>query len=405
MKTKISFTKVCTGFIAASFLIVSSVLFASCKKKTPEVQETKDEIRVSVSSYDFFYFSDGVFRKASGFLDVPSIPSRPWTEAVRISSISSAASNEEESPLAYAVVNRVGIISFSEGNAHLHPDAQLFNGRTAGNLVFYNETPVYSLYRSTFFNDMERNFHGFHPFLVQFNPEQKISYPIVNVDSLKLGANYEITDFIWDGKVFSCSAKCTDGEKISFSYLNFQPKEDLLVITPETASNNIFITKTGVESFREAQKIQAFEKAPERVRDLLSSVKNANFMITVRNAGGHTPRRYSNFSSSSDENRYATSDALLSSTWCAAMFQDGTVFLKGALDGRAIFNGGRAVALRLPKLPPSFQYSGFAISGSYLYAAWEESDFYRVARSGFLCVDLGKILYSKSANPSNSKVK
>ncbi len=379
-----------------ALMVLSCAFFNSCSKKTPvaEASPVQNEISVKASSYDFFYFADGFFKKTHSVQTVPVVPSRPWTEAVRISSISSASLSEEgENPKAYAVVNRLGLLSFLDDKIELHADKELFNGRTAGNLVFYEETPLYSLYRSTFFNDMERNFHGFHPFLVQFNPEQKISYPIVNVDNLKLPEDAEITDYIWDGRVFCCSAKHTEGEKINFSYINFQPKEDLLLITPETADKNIFVTSSSVEKFRETQKIRAFESAPARVQELLSPLKNANFMITVRNAGGHTPRRYSHLVSSSDENRYASSDAILAPSWCAALFQDGTIYIKGALDSSPVFNNGRSVVLRLPRLPASFQYSGFAISGKFLYASWEETDFYMVGRSGFLCVDLGKILY------------
>ena len=114
---------------------------------------------------------------------------------------------------------------------------------------------------------------------------------------------------------------------------------------------------------------------------------------SVRTAGGHSPRRYATFAEVSGDSRYADATSILSDTWCAALFQDGTIFIKGALPGRNIFNRGRSVALRLPKLPENFSYTGFAVTGDYLYASWEETDFYCTARSGFLSVNLGKILY------------
>ena len=76
-----------------------------------------------------------------------------------------------------------------------------------------------------------------------------------------------------------------------------------------------------------------------------------------------------------------------------ALFEDGTLYLNGALYGNKILNNANTVALRLPKLPHGYRYSDFGISGTDLFASWEESDFYKTGRSGFIQVDLGKILY------------
>ena len=60
-----------------------------------------------------------------------------------------------------------------------------------------------------------------------------------------------------------------------------------------------------------------------------------------------------------------------------------------------ILRGGSPVAIRLPKLEQGYVYSDFVISGTTLYAAWEQTDFYKTNRSGFLSVDLDSTLYSK----------
>ena len=43
------------------------------------------------------------------------------------------------------------------------------------------------------------------------------------------------------------------------------------------------------------------------------------------------------------------------------------------------------------KLPEGFSYGEFTIQGHTLYASWEETDFYKTARSGFISVDLAAI--------------
>ena len=380
--------------IKFALLAGAAVLSFSCKKNQGSEIHSKEELKVSPSVYTFYYFDDGSYRKVEKPALVPVVPARPWTESVRISSISAAASSSEGSvPKAYALVNRAGIIFFEDSEIVFNPDIQLFNGRTAGNLVFYEDTPVYHLYRSTFFNDLEWKGRGIHPFLVQFNEEQKISYPLINVENLGLNENTEITDYLWDGKNFICSAKNTENGKISFSYWTFQPKEHLLSVTPETASDNLLIREANVSDFRNAQSVVAFEKAPSRIKELLESLKTSEFLITVSTCGGHSPRRYIKSSKNIADVTPLFAYGQLAENYALVLFQDGTLFLKGALPENAVFNQGKTVVLRLPKLPSGFSYTGSAVSGGHLYASWEETDFYKTARSGFISVDLGKILY------------
>jgi hypothetical protein len=88
--------------------------------------------------------------------------------------------------------------------------------------------------------------------------------------------------------------------------------------------------------------------------------------------------------------------ALLADTYACAMFSDGTTYISGALFGRHILKAGNTCAFRLPKLPSGYEYSVFAISGTTMYAAWEETSFYKTGRSGFISADLDRILYRKN---------
>ena len=77
----------------------------------------------------------------------------------------------------------------------------------------------------------------------------------------------------------------------------------------------------------------------------------------------------------------------------SALFNDGTFYFTGATDNMPIVNNNNPVCLLLPKLPSGFLYTDFVFSGSILYVAWEEELFYETGRSGFLTVDLRKVLY------------
>ena len=388
MKAK---AKICAIFVVMAFI------FISCNKSNKTEILAEEKISLPSSMYEFYYFSDGGYRKISKVSEAPTVPEKPWTQATRISSISCAAFSDSDEidsvPKAFALVNRIGLLVFENDSISLAPDTQLFSGRTAGNLTFYDDTPIYSLYRSTFFGDSERNLKGFHPFLVQFNANQNVSYPVVNVENLGFDEKTEITDYIWDGKIFCCYAKTTTDNRVSFSFRAFQPKEHLLSITPESASKNILTRELSAEDFRAVQKIEPFENAPDRIKELLSSLKNSDYLISVMTSGGHSPRKFINANSSSDESQVINAYGLISDSWSAVLFQDGTIFLKGALALERIFNHGNTVVIRLPRLPKGFSYSGFAITGRNLYAAWEETDFYKCARSGFISVELAKILY------------
>ena len=67
------------------------------------------------------------------------------------------------------------------------------------------------------------------------------------------------------------------------------------------------------------------------------------------------------------------------------MFADGTVYV--LKDGEET-----PFAFRLPRLPAGFVYGEFAVAGKYLYVSWEENDFYLTKRTGFIKVNISKIL-------------
>ncbi len=379
-------------------IIVFSAMFFSCKKNGQKFDEQK--IIETKAKHTWYYFSDGNLKKAAEISSVPQIPFKPWTEAARISDISVQDSKNDSIPKGFAVVNRTGILVFEDEKIDFYKDSEIFSNSTQGNLVFYNDTPVFSVYRNTFFNRQNFSKNQMHIFLVQFNTEQNVCYPVLTVENLGLPFTAEITDFIWDGQFWTCSVKDSgDGsEKINFSYLTFQPKTELTSISPKNAENSIFVTDTTEKEFRNAKSPEKFSKAPERIKKLLFSLpENFSYSIKVKTASGHTPRTFEN-NRNSLETPVLEASAILSDTWTACLFADGTFFLNGALFENRILNHGKNVALKLPKLPSGFFYREFALSGTHLYASWEENSFYTIARSGFICIDLNEILYKNEFN-------
>ena len=369
-----------------------SLFFLSCTKK----EKIQNQISVEIESknHAWFCFYSGKVKQIEKISDSPVVPQKPYTEATRISSIRVAPQIENQIQKAYAVVNQIGFLTFEDDFFTLSEDS-LFSGKTAGNLVFYENTPLCGLYKNSFFNQSMKQNESLKSseFLIQMNPETKIFYKIINSENLSNDFHSQVTDFLWDGNVFSCALKNSSEEQINFSYISFQPKENLLSITPSTAAKKILLSENTKEEFRKQKNLSNLENAPERLKELIKSVnKKLNFEVTLYTNQGHSPKTYV----SKADSQALSATAIFSETYSALLFQDGTMYLNGFLHNSSQINNGKTCGIKLPKLPSGYSYTGFAISDSVLYASWEQTNFINTGKSGFLKVNLKNAL--KNAN-------
>ncbi len=387
--------------VLSIFIISLTFFLSSCNKKNTQLPvQNAISIEMTKSNHTWYYFSNTGYNHVIRPQDAPLQVPKPWTECLRISSANNEATSLNSDSQAFAVVNRLGILSFDDEAIYLAQDHSLFTDRTAGNLVFLNNTPVFSVYKSAFFNDTiltpaYQKDSSAHLFLLQFDDTAKISYPVINCNNITDKENSEITDFYWNGLEWCCSIKTITESKNEFSYVRFKPLSPLLSISPSTADGKIDIQECDADFFRSCRVHYDYAQAPDRIKKLLSGFDHdLPFIIEVKNAGGSSPRVFENTIPESKE-KELNAKAILSASWSAALFEDGTLFLEGALPGKHILRSGKTVAIRLPKLPVGFVYSDFVISGTTLYAAWEESSFYKTGRAGFLQVSLERTLYSR----------
>ena len=391
-------------FLAAIIALnLVCVLFSGCKNKDKAKEDQKIvEIGTQKTDHVWYYFNQDGFVQVDSPRNAPFAGSFPYTEAVRISSANNGATGLDGTVKAYALVNRLGVICFENDKISVAKDVNVFANRTAANLVFIDGTPLFSVYKSAFFNDTissaaYKNDSSAHLFLVQFDDTSKISYPVINSTNLTELTNAEVTDFYWNGKEWYCCIKSVSGDasgKTDFSYIKFTPAAPITSISPVSAEDLITVKQSSVNEFREVMNVKPYAQAPERIRNMLQSFdKTISFIIEVKSAAGSSPRIYENEAPGSFETELKAK-AIISQSWSAALFEDGTLFIEGALPGKHILRSGKPVAIRLPKLDEGYVYSDFVISGTTLYAAWEETDFYKVSRSGFLSVDLDSTLYS-----------
>lgn len=382
-----------------SFVLITAILFSltACSKKQTPIPEPP-VLEMQKGNHTWYSFTANGYEEVSKPQAATSIPFLPWTEAKRVSSANCTASQENEIK-GFAVVNRLGILCLENEHITFTKDINLFKDRTAGNLVFLNDTPVFSVYKSAFFNDtitdpLYKSDNTNHLFLIQYDDQAKICYPLLNCNNLTSEINSEITDFHWDGLNWLCSVKTISDTKNSFTYINWKPGVSLLNLSPGSADTNIIITESTLDEFKDAKAELPYSKAPERIKKLLGGFDSTkNFLIEVKAAGGISPRKYSN--QVIEEGEVLNAKAIIAQSWSGTLFEDGTLFIEGALPGKHILRNGKPVAIRLPKLPAGFKYSDFVITGNTLYAFWEETNFYTTARSGMLEVNLDKSLYSK----------
>lgn len=374
------------------FLICLSIFSISCKAKTQ-----KDEIipvEVTPSTHKWYSFTKDGFENISTIQNAIGTIKKPWTEAVRIAdAVSMPITVEGQAQNAFVAVNRLGILSFLDGKLTLHPDNTLYAHKTVSALIIQNGIPFVTLYKNTFFND---NPTDFDTFLLQFKTDSGISYPVLSLKNLNVPNDSEINDYVFDGNSWICSVKTQSDTQTSFSYISWQSSVPLQTISPVDASSKITIKNSTEEAFRSLKMPKDFSKAPARAQKLLSHIPES-FGFSAECRTPASPKSMSFVHGIDEEN---TESSLISAKiqitdlWAAAIFEDGTMYFAGALSGKRILNNGKTIALRLPKLPENYVYSHFAISNGELLVSWEEQSFFETGSSGFLTVNLSKLLYN-----------
>ena len=384
-------------------ILSTLALFSGCGKKTETQAETESSLPVTIEkklapeTHTWYAFTQQGMEAVDLPQNAPSQLFRPWTEAIRISSTGSSVKPVEGKPgsmqealvpPAYATVNRLGMLVFDGAEPKLIKDPAVFSNSSAGNLVFFGDTPIFSMYKNIFFNKNDAS--SSEPFLVKYDRASGMCIPIVSYQNLMLDKNAQITDFTWNGVEWVCAVKTQGEERVIFDYIKWTPSGDISELAPAKNNNLIAISEAEEDDFRSTKLPVDFSLSPERLRNLLQVIPDDfGYHIVCYHTSGFSPVTYAH--GETDDGFGGT--ALLGDTYSMAIFQDGTTYLSGALFGKHIIGREKAVAFRLPKLPEGYVYSDFALSGTNLYVAWEEADFYRTGRSGFLAVDLEKVLF------------
>jgi len=375
-----------THFFICSALVL---LFTSCSGKNTE-QEEFIEIEKYANDHRWYYFTQDGFEPTRLPQKAGISSLKPWTETLRISDANTSLDSQ-----GFMVVNRLGILLFNgKGEPVLLQDKNLFSDATAGNLVFSDGNAYFSLTRNSFFNKEAGKAEAGEnrPYLIRISDKNKSLLPAVTYGDLQLENGEEVTGNYFDGSNWLASIKRTYKNRTEFRYIEWKPSQTLSALSPVTKEGKVRLSESSEGTFRSANTMEKYTQSPRRLRELLKSIpSDFDFTVTVKDAGGISPRYYSNI----NDKGTTSANAIIADKWICTVFADGTSYFAGALKNRANINNGKNVAFRLPKLPKNYIYGSFCISDGFMVVAWEESDFYKTGRSGFLVVDLANLFYNE----------
>lgn len=392
-------------------LTIMSLVFFSCGKST----QAKPQEITKLKAHQWYYFTHRGFYPVVLPQEAPEVAEKPWTEAVRISAAGNNISDN------CALVNRLGILDFTSGRPELFRDVMLFDNVTADTLIFTKGGPVFHLYQNTHFNQQSNGYlsttsteteESFNrPLLVRYDRTQKLCTPVLSYGNMNLPLEAQLTSIIPQEDAWIGAVKIQKKDVVNFKYITFEALDKDGSI-PDASRRIISTTDIDADTFRQAQRPIPLKEAPLLLQQLFAQVPESfEFYISCREEGKLAPVLYDNTKNQSPEGGYlAQGWGYLSPAGASALFPDGTVYITKSLltepndqteEGEASQQKNTGVpvspstsgviAFRLPKLPEGFSYGEFTIHGNTLYAGWEETDFYKTARSGFISVDLAAI--------------
>lgn len=383
--------------IISAFL---AIFATSCTKtENSEMEKLKSKMSMIPQKSDdhaWYSFANGSFIQVTLPQNSSIQPLRPWTESTRISDADTGLDGN-----GYMLVNHIGALLFEKKpNPTIINDRQLLSDSTASHLIFSDGNAYFTLSKNAAFNktlsEDEVTDSPDRPYLVRIATDSKMFYPCVTYGDLKIGEGEEISGSHFDGESWISSIRYEgrdpfDGkEKVQFRYQKWYSTESYADLSAKTREGKIEMAEVLEDDYRAPKIPQAFSSASVRLRNLLSPIPDSfDYAVTVRVPGGPSPKYYIHGSLSASTN----ANAVESPNWVCAVFADGTTYFAGALDNRPEINGGNTVAFRLPKLPKNYFYTNFCISGDFMVVGWEENDFFKTGRSGFLTVDMAKLFY------------
>lgn len=314
---------------------------------------------------------------------VPQAAFRPWTESVRIADCS--FNNE-----ALFLINKCGVYPLKtlQQDALLSVQHSQLAAATAADMYTVGGEVFTRIYQDSAFLPPEKISNA--SFLLKYNAATASCTSVADAGTLRLPEQAQCKSLIKADGHWYASFKTDNGVDISFSYIKCRDFADFM--QPEGYQHCELLSQ---EAFRAACEPLSYDTMPKMVKMLADLFDNpADAYIRLRSDTGVQgevflkPAQETGAKLNPAENPPINAAAFLYSNTqnqqsAALLLPDGT-FL-------SVVAQQEPKTLHLPVLPTNFRYTSFLITGTDIIAAWEESVFYGVGRTGFFTAALADI--------------
>ncbi|HZK20287.1 MAG TPA: hypothetical protein VFC68_06145 [Treponemataceae bacterium] len=349
------------------------------------------------NTHRWFYFTQTGFLETYKPSLAPTSSQLPWTEKPRITS-GIVVNNS-----GFFTVNKLGILvcpmdSGIQKNGigsqtYLAKMPDWFSHASVGSLYYIDNTITCNFYTNTIFDSSIKE--TICPILVQFdnttNQFQSLLYsqnfyPKNNELYFK---DLSLNELHYIDTVWYAGFKSSTEQKTTILFTQTSFNESLLSAIRD---NHIHSVQISQELFQSKITPRSFKNAPQKLQKLLKMIPNSTsfYIRHIENTGVIT------YAQNPSQTNPLEACSLTMPHCSLAVFSDGTAYFAGKLPSKHVINKGKTIAFKLPKLPPGYIYGSTILAGSNLYISWEETDFYQTGTSGFLVVDLEKVLYTGS---------
>ena len=335
----------------------------------------------------WYFFSTGTdgsvrLQGTETITSVPPVGFRPWTEAVRIADSSLNGDT-------FFLINKCGIYPLNM----LQPDVPLrvqhpqFVDATAADIYTVGGDIFMRLYQDSAFLPPEKITNT--SFLLKYNAATASCSPVADIRALHLPEQAQCKSLAEVEGQWYASFKADNGTDIAFTYLMCK---DFSVFTHPDAHQRC--EQISAEAFRAACEPRSYTAMPELVKSLVASLNNAADLyirlcsdtgvqgdVFFKPAHGKAAQ---SVSAQQPLNAYAIVYTGTQKQQSAALLLPDGTFL-------TCTEKQEMKELHLPALPEHFSYTAFLISGANITAAWEESVFYGVGRTGFFTAAVSEL--------------
>lgn len=368
---------------AAAVMITAALVFSCTQKKIDEVQISETS---TAKVHHWLYFQpDGTdsfrLKSAAALSEIPSVPFVPWTEAVRTADFSISGTH----PI--FLINKCGL--FARGriqeNIQLPLQHDLFSRTSAGGLYRISGKNFVRVYQHSLFTEDNRQTNEY--FLLQNDGISELHTPVAKNSYLQLASTAQCTALEYAQDQWYLSFKNDTKTDVAFTYLRCK---DFSHLFQNDAYKYAEVISS--EEFRDACEPQPYEKMPRILKELADTIDHtAPLYIRIFTQETEHAQVFLKqpFSSGTQEEKIMEAKALAytrdNGTHCAAiLLPNGKLYLNISEYGiREVY---------LPPLPYNFMYSHFFITETEILAAWEETAFYEVGRTGFFTASLSELL-------------